>query len=171
MTLEEALHGKEIPREIRESLTLVTVPYFSFAQMRGEGQLVVHSDLAVEVEEIFHALFEMRFPINHITPIVAYGWSDEVSMAANNTSAFNYRLITGKNELSHHATGRAIDINPVQNPYIGPDGGVLPMGALYDREAQGAVTAAVVELFKSYGWQWGGEWTSLKDYQHFEKPV
>ncbi len=170
MTLEEALHGKEIPQEIRNAVTLVTVPYFSFSEMLGEGQLVVHTDLADEVEKIFTALRVMQFPIYHMVPIVAYGWNDDVSMAANNTSAFNYRVIAGTNRISHHAYGRALDINPVQNPYVGVDGSVTPLGAVYDQAQRGTITNDVVSLFKSYGWEWGGDWTDRKDWQHFQKP-
>jgi len=171
MTLEEALHGKEIPQEIRDTLTLVTVPYFSFSEMLGEGQLVVHRDLADEVEHIFKTLREMRFPIYHMVPIVAYGWNDDVSMAANNTSAFNYRVIAGTDRLSHHATGRAIDINPVQNPYVREGGIVAPAGATYDPTQLGTITDDVVSVFKSYGWEWGGDWSDPKDWQHFQKPA
>jgi peptidoglycan L-alanyl-D-glutamate endopeptidase CwlK len=171
MTLEEALHGKEIPREIRETLTIVTVPFFSFAEMLGEGQLVVHAELAADVENIFRALLDRRFPIHHMVPIAAYGWSDDVSMAANNTSAFNYRVIAGTDQLSHHATGRAIDVNPVQNPYVGVDGAVSPAGAAYNLGQQGTVTDVVVSVFKSYGWEWGGDWGDRKDWQHFQKPA
>lgn len=170
MMLEEALRGKEIPEEIRNSLTIVTVPYFSFAEMKGEGQLVVHKDLAPEVEEIFTKLFVMQFPIRKMVPIVAYGWNDDVAMASNNTSAFNYRVIAGTNRLSHHAYGRAIDINPVQNPYVRADGIVAPAGAVHDLSHQGTITDAVVSVFTSYGWEWGGDWSDPKDWQHFQKP-
>jgi peptidoglycan LD-endopeptidase CwlK len=170
MTLAEALGGKEIPEEIRDELTIVTVPYFSFAEMSGEGQLVVHTDLEEDVERIFEELRIMRFPIQRMVPIVAYGWDDNVSMADNNTSAFNYRVIAGTTTLSHHATGRALDINPVQNPYIGADGSVAPPGAVYDLSQKGTVTPEVVSLFKSCGWQWGGDWSDRKDWQHFQKP-
>ena len=170
MTLAEALAGKEIPREIRETLTLVTVPYFSFAQMKGEGQLVVHEGLADDVEVIFRKLFAMQFPIEKMVPIVAYGWDDIVSMADNNTSAFNYRVIAGTDRLSHHATGRAIDVNPIQNPYVRADGVVSPAGAVYEPGTQGTVADEVVGVFKSYGWEWGGDWNDPKDWQHFQKP-
>jgi len=171
MTLEEALRGKEIPQEIRDNLTIVSVPYFSFAEMKGEGQLVIHKDLAHDVEEIFEKLFTMQFPIEKMVPVTTYGWDDDISMAANNTSAFNYRVIAGTTRLSHHATGRAIDINPVQNPYVGVTGIVAPLGATYDPDKKGSVTANVVELFTSYGWEWGGDWNDRKDWQHFQKPA
>lgn len=171
MTFEEALEGKEIPQEIRDSVTLVTVPYFSFAGTVMEGQLVIHTDLRDEVESIFRTLRGMRFPICRMVPVVAYGWDDDISMAANNTSAFNYRPIAGTIRISQHAYGRAIDINPVQNPYVGADGASVPPGAVYDTEQRGTVTPEIASLFKSYGWGWGGDWGDRKDWQHFQKPV
>jgi hypothetical protein len=93
-------------------------------------------------------------------------------MEANNTSAFNFRFKTGsRTELSKHAGGRAIDINPVQNPYIKGEL-VLPKSSEYDPEAEGTLCEdhPVVRTFLKLGWEWGGNWTSRKDYQHFEKP-
>ncbi len=171
MTLEEALAGKEIPEEIREKLAIVAVPYLSFTGEVSEGHLVVHIDLASEVGEIFSTLFEKRFPIERVMPVVVYGWDDDVSMAANNSSAFNYRVIAGTDRLSNHSYGRAIDINPVQNPYMQRDGIIVPPGAQYDLAQPGTVTEDIAALFKSYGWQWGGDWQDRKDWQHFEKPV
>jgi hypothetical protein len=168
MTLEEALEGKEIPDEIRNNLTLVNVPYFSFDGEVREGQLVVHKEVADEVQQIFQELLGMRFPIQQIIPIIAYDWNDDASMAANNTSAFNYRLVHGTNQLSNHSFGRAIDINPVQNQYTRRDGVVMPLGAKYDPTQLGTITTKVASLFKSYGWNWAGEWPR-KDYQHFQK--
>ena len=116
MTFDEALVGKEIPDEIRENLTIIDVPYFSFKGKTQNGQLVVHTELAADVKQIFKELLEIRFPIERMVPAVGYDWDDDKSMADNNTSAFNYRLIYGTNRLSNHSYGRAIDINPVQNP-------------------------------------------------------
>jgi hypothetical protein len=91
-------------------------------------------------------------------------------MLANNTSAFNYRKVTGGKYLSRHAYGFAIDINPVQNPYI-KGRIVLPPNAVYDTSKPGtlACDSLVVTTFIRLGWTWGGNWKSLKDYQHFEK--
>jgi len=169
MTLEEALAGKEIPDEIRKTLTLVTVPYLSFDAAICEGQLVVHADLAREVQEIFSALGDLRFPIERMVPIIAYGWDDDASMAANNSSAFNHRFIAGTDRLSNHSYGRALDINPMQNPYTQRDGAVVPSGAAYDPSKPGTVTPEIAAIFKARGWQWGGDWEGRKDWQHFEK--
>ncbi len=170
MSLDEALAGKEIPDKIRETLVLVSVPYLSFEKEIREGQLVVHAEVAAEVQQLFMRLLEIRFQIEQVIPIVAYGWDDAVSMAANNTSAFNYRLIHGTNRLSNHSYGLALDINPALNPYTQYDGEVVPPGARYDVGRPGTITEEIAALFKSRGWQWGGDWLR-KDWQHFQKPM
>jgi hypothetical protein len=93
-------------------------------------------------------------------------------MEANNSSAFHYRTKTGKTQLSRHALGLAIDLNPVQNPFV-RDGVILPPRASYDPYARGTLSAdhPVVQEFRKLGWIWGGDWSSLKDWQHFEKPL
>jgi len=170
MSLEEALTGKEIPDDIREVLALIPVPFFSFDGEVREGQLVVHRELEKEVQDIFKKLVDTRFPIKQIAPVVAYGWDDDASMADNNTSAFNYRVIFNTDRLSNHSYGRAIDINPLQNPYVLSDGTVMPKGAHYDLLQPGTITAEVADLFRLRGWSWGGDWKDRKDWQHFEKP-
>jgi hypothetical protein len=132
------------------------------------------------VNELFEAIFADGFPIATAIPIadLQFEWDDDRSMAANNTSGFNYRPMTGSgidgspgaSRLSPHALGRAIDINPLLNPYI--KGGVIkPEGAAYDPTRSGTITADsfIVKFLKERGWTWGGDWMSLKDYQHFEK--
>lgn len=171
VTLEEALTGSSCPDSVRETLELLTLPFVGFDGQEHEGQLVVHRALASEVKDVFSTLFSMRFPIEKMIPIVAYGWDDVASMEDNNTSAFNYRVIMGTDRLSNHSFGEAIDINPLLNPYFARDGKVYPEGAVYDTRIPGTVTSGVVELFTSYGWTWGGHWESVKDYQHFEKKV
>jgi peptidoglycan L-alanyl-D-glutamate endopeptidase CwlK len=103
---------------------------------------------------------------------VKYGWSDDESMAANNSSGFNYRYIAGTDKLSQHAYGRAIDINPLFNPYIRGDV-VDPPGGVYDPSRPGTLVAgdAIVQAFEARGWTWGGRWDTRKDWHHFEKPV
>ena len=103
-----------------------------------------------------------------------YHGSDELSMEDNNSSAFNFREVTDGGKLSNHAYGLAIDLNPKVNPYI-KNNVVLPAnGQAYvnrDQCVLGIIKKndAVYQLFTSYGWTWGGDWSSLKDYQHFEK--
>jgi len=93
-------------------------------------------------------------------------------MSANNTSAFNYRNIKGTDRLSKHSYGIAIDINPLFNPFVKKNS-VEPEGAKYIPSRKGTLTGSseVVKIFKSYGWQWGGDWNRGKDYQHFEKNI
>ncbi|RYX80579.1 M15 family peptidase [bacterium] len=172
MTLEQALAGSPAPVEILATQTLLSVPFVDFAGETQVGQLVVHRDLAAEIAELFRLLLVERFPIGGMIPVVAFDWSDDLSMEANNCSAFNYRVKVGKNELSAHATGRALDINPRQNPYIRGEL-VLPEGAQYDLEMPGTLTpeSTAVTFLEHCGWIWGGRWTTLKDFHHFEKPA
>ena len=116
------------------------------------------------------------FLIERITPIEDFNGDDDASMAANNTSAFNCRDITGQpGRFSNHSWGRAIDINPLINPYVKGDKVYPPEGRKYlnrEVEAPGLINSGsyVVKRFLKAGWKWGGDWTNLKDYQHFEKP-
>lgn len=173
MTLEEALEGPEIPDEIRETLTIVSIRYQSMDGVLHRGQLVVHAAVAREVVEIFEELLRLNFAIEVARPIVVHGWDDNASMAANNTSAFNYRVIAGTDRLSNHSFGLAIDVNPRLNPYMRKDGTVLPEGATYDPEVPGTLTAEsdAVRAFTNRGWEWGGDWDDPKDWQHFEKQL
>jgi len=171
-TLEEALSGIKMPAEIKKSLVLIEVQYYSFDKNIHQGQLVVNKDLSSDMTEIFKKIKEEKFPIAKVIPIVHYNWDDEKSMKDNNTSAFNYRLIAGTGKLSNHSFGTAIDINPLFNPYIRSDLR-QPEGSEYNPERAGTITANsfLVKEFKQLGWRWGGDWKDRKDYQHFEKEV
>lgn len=162
-----------IPWEIRRYLVVICGPYYSFDEDQHTGQVVVHRAIALDIVWILHQLCLMRFPIASMVPSAAFDWSDERSMMANNTSAFNCRYIAGTDRLSMHAYGLAIDINPVQNPCCS-DGVWVPPGARYDPSAPGTITAdsIVVALFRSCGWLWGGNcWKDGPfDPQHFFKP-
>ncbi len=168
-----AVAGTAAPPEVLADLRLVTVRYHGFDNLLHEGQLVVHRALAAEIREIFSLLENRGFPIAGAVPIVRYGWSDEASMAANNSSAFNYRLVAGTDRLSLHAQGRAVDINPRRNPVLYPDGRVAPAGAVY-RAGEPGVFAdgdAALRAFVDRGWRWGGHFTHVLDRHHFEKEV
>ena len=169
-TLSEALAGLQIPSDIKKDLRLVNVCYYSFDGKIHEGQLVIHKDLVNDIKTIFEVLENKKFPIKKVIPIAAYGWSDDSSMKDNNTSAFNYRVVEGTDRLSNHAYGRAIDINPWLNPQIKKDK-VSPEGAVYNPKEPGTIirNSIVVKTFLKHDWEWGGDWHSLKDYQHFEK--
>lgn len=155
-----------------EKLRLVTVTHWGFDRIPRQGEVVVHTDDAEKIRSVFAALFEAGFPIEQVRLVDEFGADDDRSMAANNTSGFNCRRARGSTRWSEHAYGRAVDINPVQNPYLTPGGAVLPPGGteFIPRAAtkQGLITAdgPVVAAFTSIGWRWGGAWSN-PDYQHF----
>ncbi len=169
---EQAVSGKNIPQSIIENLRIVDVYYYGFDEKLHKGQLVVNKEVVLDIIEIFEFIRETRFPINKVIPISKYDWSDDKSMQDNNTSAFNYRYISGTRVISNHASGLAIDINPKLNPYI-KNGNSLPVNCIYDTTKAGTIftESDLVKEFKKKDWQWGGDWKSLKDYQHFEKKL
>ncbi len=155
-----------------EDLRLVRASHWGFDRTVHEGTIVVDAAVADAVVQVLRELFEAEYPIERMEPVDRYGGSDDASMAANNTSAFNCRPVTGGTAWSEHAYGRAVDLNPLQNPWVrgstvipaesaryadrsSPDLGVI-------RECDAAVTA-----FAAEGWIWGGHWSTSKDYQHF----
>lgn len=157
-------------------LRLVSLNFVGFDGAVHRGELVVNADRAIEVAYAFSSLYFGRFPIERMETVEKYDSDDDASMAANNTSAFNCRAITGGTAWSNHSYGRAIDINTVQNPYISGSGTVYPPnGAPYvDRtlSTPGMIHAgdATEQAFTTRGWTWGGSWDTPIDYQHFEKP-
>lgn len=179
MTVEEAFDGlhPKCPEKIRKRQKVVEVQYYSSDNRIHQGQLVIDGELEKDIKTVFEVALKERFPIHSVIPMSDTRfrkddrWDDGLSMEANNTSAFNYRLTTGSSQISKHAYGRAIDVNPFQNPYI-KGSTILPKGAKYDPSVAGTLTKdhPVVRTFLRLGWEWGGNWTSLKDYQHFEKP-
>lgn len=146
--------------------------HWNYAGSVSTGKLVVAAGLANQVVDIFRDLYDARFPIERMELVDKYNGDDDQSMAANNTSAFNCRLVTGGSSYSEHSYGRAIDVNPLVNPYVKGSTVLPPAGSAYvDRslDAPGMIHAndEVVQAFASRGWIWGGTWSSLKDYQHF----
>ncbi len=171
-SFSDAITGTNAPLEIVDRLSIVDVCYFSFDGLRHQGQIIINGELEDDVCEIFVLIEKLKFPISKAIPIVAYSWQDIESMAANNTSGFNYRVIEGTTKLSLHSFGRALDVNPVQNPVIYPNGLIVPEGAVYNPQKKGAFTASnpIVHEFLKRGWHWGGNFEQPKDYHHFEKP-
>lgn len=154
-------------------LRFVEVVHRDLSDTDRWGALVVHRDVADEVAAAFGALYAEGFRIARMAPIERYRGDDAASMAANNTSAFNCRAVTGGSTWSEHSYGRAIDINPVQNPYV-RGSLVLPAdgAAFLDREDVRPgmlVRPGAVEVFDALGWGWGGDFESLKDYQHLSR--
>jgi D-alanyl-D-alanine carboxypeptidase len=156
-----------------ENLRLIRVSHWDFDGRVRRGELVVNTDAVAPILSVLRALFASRFPMRRMRLVEAYGSDDDRSMAADNTSAFNCRRIPGsRGSWSQHAFGRAIDVNPLENPEV-RNGVVSPPGgrvyANRSRQRKGMIRAndEVVRAFAAVGWRWGGHWRSLKDYQHF----
>ena len=155
------------------NLRLLHLRYRGFDRETHPGELVVHRRYARRMVRAFHKLFDARFPIRRMRLVDYYGAKDLRSMKADNTSAFNCRWRAGSPGVwSQHAYGRAIDINPVENPYVVGDYVSPPKGRRYldrSKRRRGMIHRhdAVVRAFRSIGWEWGGGWRSTKDYQHF----
>jgi hypothetical protein len=155
-------------------LRLLTVTHWGFDGEVHHGRLVVHRDSATAMLRVMRQLYRLRFPIRQMRLVDAYGADDHRSMAADNTSAFNCRFVAGQPGVwSEHAYGHAIDVNPIENPYVTGSGYVSPpQGAPFaarGRHRQGMVHGhgAVVGAFASIEWEWAGDWSGTKDYQHF----
>jgi hypothetical protein len=154
-------------------LRLLLVDYWGFDGRVHRGELIVHRDHARRMLGVFGRLFAARYPIQRLRPVDAYGADDDRSMAANNTSGFNCRRVSGSSSWSEHAFGRAIDLNPLRNPYVTRGGRVSPpAGRPYANRALRAAGMihggdTVVRAFAAAGWRWGGSWSGSRDYQHF----
>ena len=152
-------------------LRLVRITHWGFDGQPRSGELVVHATHAERIRRVFAELFAARFPIEQVRLVDEFGGDDDRSMAANNTSAFNCRRAFGSTRWSQHAYGRAIDVNPLRNPYVTRGGVYPPAGREFvgrDGSVQGVITARgpVVQAFARAGWGWGGAWAN-PDYQHF----
>lgn len=162
-------------------LRYVHIVHYDFDGNLAEGELICHNFIAEDLLEIFYDLYVSEYQIEKVTLIENYNGDDTASMADNNTSCFNYRVVDGTKSLSKHALGLAIDINPLYNPYIRYDkkGGqtVSPVeGEAYaDRTVSFPYKIdpddLCYRLFAEHGFTWGGNWNSSKDYQHFQKAL
>lgn len=167
---------RENPHIGYDDISYLTVTYYGYDNKPHLGNIIVNKALAEDALEIFKELYEVKFPIEKMEPAYVYGGDDETSMRANNTSAFNYRNIANSENISNHALGCAIDINPLINPYVNGDF-IQPATAekYIDRNSgeTGVITADgdCVRIFKEHNWEWGGDWDTPKDYQHFEKKI
>lgn len=161
-----------------DDLRYLKVLYIDFNGDTQVGEIICNKSIAKDLIEIFQSLYEAKYQIEKIRLIDEYNADDDLSCEDNNTSCFNYRMIGGTNRLSNHAYGLAIDINPIYNPYVTYPNGVerispkksAPYG---DRSADFPhkidYNDLCYKLFTEHGFTWGGDWKSLKDYQHFEK--
>jgi hypothetical protein len=181
---------KEIPENIRNSMTskgiwsndcpvpmsrlkLLELSHYNFAKNIKLGQMIVLDKVAESVTSIFQELFTLQFPIQNMELIDKYNGDDYLSMDANNSSCFNFRKIDGSELLSMHSYGLAIDINPVQNPYIQPSGIYPSIGKDFlDRaDIRAGMVESIVDIFYKHGFTvWGGNWTTPIDYHHFQVP-
>jgi hypothetical protein len=153
-------------------LRMLSLPYVGFDHRVHEGRLVVNLDAVPAVVGAFRALYGAHFPIRRMIPVDVYGGSDERSMTADNTSAFNCRRVPGTSVWAQHAYGRAVDLDPRENPEVSSSGIDPPAGARYaDRSLHLAGMiyhgGTAWRAFRAVGWSWGGDWRSPKDYQHF----
>jgi poly-gamma-glutamate synthesis protein (capsule biosynthesis protein) len=155
-------------------LSLVEVSYWGFDGEVHRGRLVINDAEADGVVAAMKRLFHLRYPIRRMELVDRYGADDHRSMNADNTSAFNCRFVAGTSHWSMHAYGRALDLNPIENPYVAGSHVSPSAGTPYadrSRHARGMIHAGddVVEAFaKKAGWGWGGSWpAAARDYQHF----
>ncbi len=159
-----------------QRLMLLKFDYFGFdGRVHDDGELVVLDATADHVANIFNALLEMHFPIQQAKLLNHYDGDDDASMADNNTSAFNDRMVAGGTSLSVHAYGLAIDLNPIQNPFLQKEHGALQVSPkagesyLNRADVRPGMAEAVVDLFAENGFPiWGGDWKYPIDYQHFQ---
>jgi D-alanyl-D-alanine carboxypeptidase-like protein len=165
-----------------ERLSLVRFSYLGFdGADHDDGEIMVMDAAAESVLRIFAKLREIRFPIAKAKLINAYEGSDDASIADDNTAAFNSRNVAGTNSLSLHAYGLAIDLNPLENPYVQHSGEKLifspPAGARFtnrfkgqpDEQLRRGLAEAAIDVFADEGFViWGGTWKTSIDYQHFQ---
>lgn len=177
--LFERMKGKSFKEDCsvpREALRYIRVLHWGKSGLTV-GEMVCDKSVSQALLQIFKELFEKRYPIEKMLLIDEFDADDERSMAANNSSCFNFRRVPGKEKLSLHSLGIAVDINPLYNPYVrvNPEGVTLcsPEGSqpYMDRKAEFPYKIEeeddCVATFEKYGFQWGGDWTTCKDYQHF----
>ena len=162
------------------SLRYVTLKYIGFDGKEHTGELIVNKAVTKDIVSIFKGLYSAKYPIRKMHLVSNYGGSDFQSIEADNTSAFNCRPVDGTNKWSKHSYGKAIDINPIENPFVTRSGHTSHKASRkFVRRARAANTPAykalilrsdyIVKLFKQHGWRWGGDFNSYKDYQHFDK--
>ena len=160
-------------------LRLLRVTYRGFDKHNHTGQMVVNKTAAPKLAQVFHRLYLLHFPIHHMSVAETYGVNGKPSKEPDPTGSFECRdavpsPCSGGNSTgnwSNHAYGMAVDVNPVENPYVGCGQSRDPLAQSYrdrSRHRPGMVTAAVIRAFRSVGWGWGGSWSgNTKDYMHF----
>ena len=177
--IKSRITGKSYPTDCNvpySDLRYVKVLHYDFNGNVHEGELICAKEVAQELTNIFYELYLAKYPIEKMVLVDEYDADDIASMRDNNTSCFNFRVISGSKKLSMHSYGLAIDINPLINPYVKGD-------YISPKEAKPYVDRSQIKpgmiskddlcykLFTKYGWKWGGIWNTVKDYQHFEKEI
>lgn len=163
-----------------KDLRYLRIKHLDFNGEEQMGEMIVHQEVSAEVTEIFEALYNAGYPIKKMRLVSDYKGSDWQSIESDNTSAFNCRAATGSKKWSKHSYGKAIDINPIENPYISRKGYISHKASqIYRKRVHQKSTYAdqavflkddkAVQIFKKHGWEWGGDWVGVKDYQHFSK--
>lgn len=166
---------KDCPIPIK-NLRYLNLSCYGFDNETYIGEMIVHKDVAEDVIAIFKELYVNKYPVEKMKLIDDYEADDNKSMKDNNSSSFCYRKIANSNTISMHGYGLAIDINPLQNPYVVKKTVLPPEGKDFvDRSKlkKGMIIKNDVcyNAFINRGWSWGGDWTTPKDYQHFEKKI
>lgn len=162
-----------------EELCYVNVLHYDFYGSIVSGELICNKGIAQDIVEIFYSLYEAEYPIEKMVLIDDYMADDKLSMMDNNTSCFNYRTVEGTNKISKHGLGMAIDINPFYNPYVStnadgnlyvsPPGSEAYINRNIDFNYKISEDDLCYKLFVAHGFKWGGNYKSIKDYQHFYK--
>jgi hypothetical protein len=154
-------------------LRYVRMTHWGFDGRVHHGVMIVNLTAVPAVERAFGALFAKRFPVRRMHLIDDYGADDFRSIEADNTSSFNCRRATGSTRWSEHAYGRAIDVNPIENPYVYANGTTThPASRAYldrsrNRPGMALDGRTLVDAFDAVGWGWGGRWSPARDLQHF----
>ena len=154
---------------------LLRIGYWDFQGRPRVGRMIVAASAVPAMRQAFGTLFRARFPIRRMRLVDDYGASDFASIEADHTSGFNCRPVTGSTRFSEHAFGRAVDVNPIENPYVYPNGTTVHAASRpyldrsRDRRGMAFRGGALVRAFAAAGWSWGGDWRppSATDYQHF----
>lgn len=179
--LFQRIKGKSYPEHCTVSLDDLRYLQVLHYNMDGEvcqGELICHRSISDDLLSIFRKLYEAQYPIERMVLVDEYDADDEASMLANNTSAFNFRYISGTRRLSKHSWGLAVDINPLYNPYVRKREGKVRVSpscaSQYADRSQDFPykinrSDLCYKLFVEHGFTWGGDWKNSKDYQHFEK--
>ena len=199
-TYKEGFYYEPLTDEVKDRITGISYPesgctvpygdlayvgllYFDFDGEEQTGELICNRAVAQDMVEIFYELYQNDYRIERVRLVDEYDGDDTASMADNNTSCFNYRVVDGTTNLSKHAYGLAIDVNPYYNPYVvynkNGDGStyISPPGSEVYADRSQSFAYKIDEndlcyrLFTEHGFTWGGNWNSTKDYQHFQKKL